>query len=88
MCYHIIMCGDTMGNMTLSIPDQVQKEMKNFSEVKWSEVARKAIQERLETLQLAEKLAKKSKLSAKDVEDFSRKITASATKRFLNARSS
>ena len=87
MCYHIIICGDTMGNMTLSIPDEVQKEMKQFSEVKWSEVARKAIQERLEILRLAEKLVKKSKLSAKDVEDFSRKITASATKRFLNARS-
>ena len=82
------MCDDTMGNMTLSIPDEVRKEMKQFSEVKWSEVARKAIQERLETLQLAEKIAKKSKLSAKDVEDFSRKITASATKRFLDARHS
>lgn len=76
-----------MGNMTLSIPDEVQKEMKHFSEVKWSEVARKAIQERLETLQLAERLAMKSKLSAKDVEDFSKRITASATKRFLNVRS-
>ena len=72
----------------MSIPDEVRKEMKQFSEVKWSEVARKAIQERLETLQLAEKIAKKSKLSAKDVEDFSRKITASATKRFLDARHS
>ena len=82
------MCGDTMGNMTLSIPDEVQKEMKHFSEIKWSEVARKAIQERLETLQLAEKLAKKSKLSAKDIEDYSKRITSSATKRFLDARSS
>ena len=87
MCCHIIICGDTMGNMTLSIPDEVQKEMKQFSEVKWSEVARKAIKERLETLQLAEKLVKKSKLSEKDVENFSKKITASATKRFLNVRS-
>lgn len=75
-----------MGNITLSIPDAIQKEMKHFSEVKWSEVARKAIQERLEVLQLAERLAQKSKLSAKDVEEFSKKITASATKRFLNAR--
>ena len=77
-----------MGNMTLSIPDEIQKEMKHFSEIKWSEVARKAFQERIETLRLAEKLAKKSKLSVKDVEDFSKKITASATKRFLDARSS
>jgi len=77
-----------MGNMTLSIPDEVQKEMKQFSEIKWSEVARKAIQDRLETLQLAEKLAKKSKLSVNDVNDFSGKITSSATKRFLDVRNS
>lgn len=72
-----------MGNMTLSIPDEVQEEMKKFSEVRWSEVARKAIVEKLETLELAEKLAKKSKLTEKDVEEFSKKIKSSATKRFL-----
>ena len=77
-----------MGNMTLAIPDDLQKEMKIFSEVKWSEVARKAIKERIETLQLAERLAKKSKLTEKDIEEFSRKITASAVKRFLHANSS
>lgn len=82
------MCGDIMGTMTLSIPDEVQKEMKHFSEIKWSEVARRAFQERLETLQLAERLAKKSKLTAKDVEEFSKKITAPATKRFLNVHRS
>lgn len=74
-----------MGNMTLSIPDEIQKEMKHFSDVRWSEVARKAILERLETLRLAEKLVKKSKLSYKDVEEFGKKIKSSATKRFLNA---
>ena len=73
-----------MGNMTLSIPDPVQKEMKQFSEIKWSEVARKAIIERLETLQVAEKLAKKSKLTAKDVSEFSKKIKSVGTKRFLS----
>ena len=76
-----------MANITLSIPDEVQKEMKHFSEIRWSEVARKAILERLETLRLAEKLAKKSKLTEKDINDFSRKIKSSATKRFLDAYS-
>ncbi len=72
-----------MGNMTLAIPDEVQEDMKRFSEVRWSEVARKAIIEKLETLELAEKLAKKSKLTQKDIEEFSQKIKSSATKRFL-----
>ena len=69
--------------MTLSIPNDVHHEMKSFSEVKWSEVARKAIVEKLETLQLAEKLAKKSKLTKDDVKSFSKKVNALASKRFM-----
>ena len=80
---HVYVEGDPMSNITLAIPEQIHKEMKHFSEVRWSEVARKAIVERLETLHLAEHLAKKSKLTKKDVEEFSSKIKASATKRFL-----
>ena len=57
--------------------------MKHFSEVKWSEVARKAIEGKLETMKLAEKLARKSKLTEKDVQEFSNKIKATAAKRFF-----
>ena len=71
-----------MANMTLSIPNEVHKEMKHFSEVKWSEVARKAIIEKVNILQLAENLAKKSKLTRKDVDEFSKMIKSKATKRF------
>ena len=72
-----------MGNITLSIPAEIQQEMKHFSEVRWSEVARKAIIEKIEALQLAEKLAGKSKLTPKDIDEFSRKIKSLAGKRFL-----
>ena len=73
-----------MGNITLSIPDNVHKQMKHFSEIKWSEIARKAIVEKLELLQMAEKLAQKSKLTEDDVKTFNKKIKASASKRFLS----
>lgn len=63
-----------MGNITLSIPDNVHKQMKHFSEVRWSEIARKAIIEKLEFLQIAEKLAQKSKLTEEDVKIFNKKI--------------
>ena len=72
-----------MGNITLSMPENIHKEMRQFSEVKWSEVARKAIIEKIETLRFAESLAKKSKLTQKDVEEFTKKIRSEATKRFL-----
>ncbi len=77
-----------MGNITLALPDDVHEKMKQFSEVRWSEVARKAIVEKLETLRLAESLAKKSKLTKQDVEDFSKKIKAAAAKRFSHEDSS
>jgi hypothetical protein len=84
ICVTTYLCvGDTMGNITLSMPDDVHSEMKNFSEVKWSEVARKAIIEKLETLKIAESLARKSKLKENDVKKFAAKINASATKRFI-----
>ncbi len=72
-----------MGNVTLSIPNDIHQEMRHFSEVKWSEIARKAIVEKIETLKLGERLARKSKLTEKDVKEFSKKIKSSATKRFL-----
>jgi len=73
-----------MANITLSVPDNIHKKMKHFSEVKWSEVARKAIIEKIEMLALAEKLAQKSKLTEKDVKEFNKKIKSSASKRFLS----
>ena len=76
-----------MGNITLALPDEVQKEMKHFSEVRWSEVARKAIIDRLDSLRLAEKFAQKSKLTPKNVDDFSKKIKSLATQRVIRAHS-
>ena len=73
-----------MGNITLSVPDNVHQQMKHFSEVKWSEIARKAIIEKLELLQMAEKLAQKSKLTEEDLKAFNKNIKASASKRFLS----
>lgn len=75
-----------MGNITLSVPESVHKEMKHFSEIKWSDVARRAIIERVETLKMAEKLASKSKLTEKDIKIFSKKIKSLATKRFFECK--
>ena len=55
-----------------------------WRESRWSEVARKAIIEKIEALKLAEALASKSKLTQKDVDEFSKKIKSLAGKRFLH----
>jgi predicted CopG family antitoxin len=40
-----------MANITLSVPDEVYRRMKRRREVKWSEVARQAILEKLEKVE-------------------------------------
>lgn len=72
-----------MANMTLAINDSIHEELKHFSEIRWSEVARRAIIEKLETLKLAEKIAHKSKLTQKDIDDFSTLIKKNANKNFI-----
>ena len=82
---HIYVLGENMANMTLSMPDEVQEDMKEFPEIRWSEVARRAIIEKVEALKLAESLAKKSKLTQKDVDEFSKKVKALGSRRFRHA---
>ncbi len=40
-----------MPNITLSIPNDIYRKMKKYSEIKWSEVARKAIVDYLNRLE-------------------------------------
>ena len=72
-----------MVNMTLALPEEIHSKMKHFSEIKWTEIARKAIENKLKDLEMLEKLASKSKLTQKDVEDFGKKIKQEATKKFM-----
>ena len=68
--------------MTLSIPEDLMKKMKNFSEIRWSEIARRAIEQRVNDLEVMNKIANKSRLTAKDIAELSKKIKTSASKKF------
>ncbi len=72
-----------MVNMTLSLPDKLHKKMREFPEIKWAEIARRAIEQRVTDLKTINQLASKSKLTKQDVEELSKKIKAGATRRFL-----
>lgn len=75
-----------MANMTLSIPDEVHKEMKQFSEIRWSEIARRAIVERLEVIKAVEKIAQTSKLTQEDADEINKLVKRAASKRFNDHR--
>lgn len=63
-----------MTNMTLAIPEELNKIMKKHKEIKWSEVARQAMWLQAKKLELMENLLEKSKLTEKDAIDIGNKI--------------
>lgn len=60
--------------MTLSLPDDLHEIMNKHREIRWSEIARKAIIEHIEKLRLMDKIASKSKLTMKDIEEINEKV--------------
>ena len=71
-----------MANITLAIPDELHAKMKLMKEIRWSEIARRAIIERIEDLEVMNKIASKSKLTKKDVDEISEKIKRGMSKKF------
>ncbi|MFC1775087.1 hypothetical protein ACFLZN_02110 [Nanoarchaeota archaeon] len=63
-----------MSNITLAIPDDLHKKMKKHSEIRWSEVVRKSIAEKIKVLEMLDKITQKSKMTAKDVKELAKKI--------------
>lgn len=59
----------TMANITLSLPEELYQKLKNHPEIRWSEVARKAIQQYLDELELLDKLTAKSQLTDDDARE-------------------
>ncbi len=57
-------------NMTVTIDDAFWKEMKKHSEIRWSAVMKEAARRKLEALKALEQLARNSKLSEEEIEEF------------------
>ena len=74
-----------MPNITLAIPENLHTRMKEHSEIRWSEVVRKTISQKIEDLDMMDKLTAKSKLTQKDVNEIASKVD-SAVARKLSLR--
>ncbi len=70
-----------MANMTLAIPDELMEKMKKFREIRWSEIARQAIENKVEIFERMNKIADKSKLTSKDVIEISKIINTNVAKK-------
>ena len=70
-----------MTNMTFSIPDEIYKKMKQYPEIKWSQIARNALLKYLEKLELMNQIMTESKLTIEDVESMGDEIKKKAWQR-------
>ncbi|MBI4439473.1 hypothetical protein HY638_00715 [Candidatus Woesearchaeota archaeon] len=70
-----------MPNVTLAIPKELHEKMKQHSEIRWSAVIRKTIAERIEALEIMDRITSKSKLTQADVEEISSKIDSAVAKK-------
>ncbi|MEK6927594.1 MAG: hypothetical protein AABX11_04115 [Nanoarchaeota archaeon] len=71
-----------MPNITLSLPDKAFAKMKKFNEIRWSEIVRRAVIDKIEELSAIEKIASKSKLTMEDVMELDKKIKKGIRKHF------
>ncbi|MBI4152987.1 hypothetical protein HY497_00555 [Candidatus Woesearchaeota archaeon] len=70
-----------MGNITLALPDELQLRMKKHSEIRWSEVVRSSISQKIEMLEMMDRIAQKSKLTKKDVDEIAGKVDSTVARK-------
>lgn len=70
-----------MPNVTFAVPEELYREMRSHSEVKWAEVARRALQKEVTRLHVYDRLFAKSKLTEKDAIELGREVRRSLARR-------
>lgn len=63
-----------MVNITLAVSSEMKKNMEQFPEINWSEIARTAIKERLEMLVKFKKFTEQSTMTEKEAVSFGRQL--------------
>ena len=60
-----------MPTVTVSVDEQLKRQMEKHPEINWSEVTRQAIEEKISELELLDELTADSTLSAEDAAEIS-----------------
>ncbi|MFH1306476.1 MAG: hypothetical protein ABIH83_02345 [Candidatus Micrarchaeota archaeon] len=77
-----------MPTITLSVSEELKKEMEKTREINWSEVAREAIRKKVVQLKILKSIASNSKLTEKDAIEIGRRIKSGLHKRHKKEHSS
>lgn len=67
--------------MTFSVPEELKRKARRRRDVNWSGVVTKAIDEKLNALSLADRIAAKSHLTEEDIEELAEMVDRSMAKK-------
>ena len=70
-----------MTNMTLAIPEDLRRKMREHPEIKWAEVVRRAITREIDRLAVYDRLMAGSTFSEEDAVEVGRTINRAAARR-------
>lgn len=73
-----------MVSVTLSVPEELKKDMDSFTDVNWSAVAREAIKNKLLLLKKFREFTKDSKLTEADALELGKKVNKAVAARYRN----
>ena len=73
-----------MANITLSIPENLKKEMEKFPEINWSEVARTSIKQKLANLNFLKGFRVDSDITPEDALKLGKEVSDLLSKRYLS----
>lgn len=69
--------------MTLSVPQELYTIIKKHNQIKWSEIARRAMWDYAKKMELLDQLTADSKLTEKDVMELDKVIKKALTKYYM-----
>ncbi|MDA4130249.1 MAG: hypothetical protein OK457_05725 [Thaumarchaeota archaeon] len=71
-----------MPNVTMAVPEELHRVMKNHPEIKWTEIARRAMKEYAANLEAFDELTGKSKLTENDALDIGASVNKGLAARY------
>jgi hypothetical protein len=63
-----------MPNMTFSLPDELHREIRRHKDIRWAEIARRALAREVNRLHIYDRLLAKSQLTEEDAVELGRSI--------------
>ncbi|MCX6700224.1 MAG: hypothetical protein NTV68_09885 [Methanomicrobiales archaeon] len=73
-----------MPNMTLSLPEDTYRIVKNHKEIRWSEIARRAIEDYAKKIALMNEITAQSELTEDDSMAIDKKIKSGVQQRYTS----